>query len=326
MSSTRKRRKGWDPLPFKRRRSEAGGECVAVTFRTLRGEVLGEASLAATCLGRELKLKARAVAPRGIVTLFHGTAAVKDDVPVGEQGLQGADVQLVVSPVKVEQPNRVRDAVLRFEALDEEGEDWQVWDCVTSLTLDESLDLELPSALQSLTFGNYFNESLAQVRLPSGLQSLTFGTWFDQSLQKVTLPSGLQNLTFGDHFDQSLEHVTLPSGLQTLTLGLMFDHGLTKVELPRGLQHLTVGYYFRWVDLWNVTLPSGLQSLTVGPVFNWSLDKACLCHGRRHRAWIHEMNKSPERVTLPSSVQVIVCPLEDSVRTEIHWCSCVRCA
>ena len=321
MSSTGERLKHWEPWPFKRRRSEAGDECVAVTFRTLRGEVLGGASLAATCLGRELKLKARAVAPRGIVALFHGTAAVKDDVPVGEQGLQGADVQLVVSPVVEEQLNRVRNAVLRLETPVEEGEDWQVWDCVTTLTLHESLALELPSDLQSLTFGNYFNKSLAQVRLPSGMQSLTFGTWFDQSLQKVTLPSGLQNLTFGDHFDQSLENVTLPSGLKTLTFGLFFDHSLRKVELPRGLQHLTFGYYFHWVDLWNVTLPSGLQSLTVGPVFNWSLGKVCLCSGRRSRAWRDKINKSVERVTPPSGVQVIVCPFLTRVTPRIYCIS-----
>ena len=310
MISTLKRRRGWEPWPFKRSRSEAGGERVAVTFRTLRAEVLGGASLAATCLGRELKLEARAFAPRGIVTLFHGTAAVKDDVPVGEQGLQGADVQLVVSPVQEEQLNRVRNTILRLEPPVEEGEDWQVWDCVTSLTLNESLDVELPSALQSLTFGTYFNESLAQARLPSGLQSLTFGVWFNQSLENVTLPSGLQNLTFGDHFDQSLEHVTLPCGLQTLTFGGFFDQSLEKVELPRGLQHLAFGYDFRSHDLGNMTLPSGLQSLTFGALFNRSLEKVTLPSGLRRLAFGHKFAQSLERVTLPSDVQVIFRPYE----------------
>ena len=112
MSSTLKRRREWEPWPFKRSRSEAGGERVAVTFRTLRAEVLGGASLAATCLGRELKLEARAFAPRGIVTLFHGTAAVKDDVPVGEQGLHGADVLLVVSAVGEAKRNRCTTVAL----------------------------------------------------------------------------------------------------------------------------------------------------------------------------------------------------------------------
>ncbi len=62
--------------------------------------------MAALSLGRELKLKARAVAPRGIVTPFPGTASVKDDVPVGEQGLHGADVLLVVSAMAEAKRNR----------------------------------------------------------------------------------------------------------------------------------------------------------------------------------------------------------------------------
>ena len=63
-------------------------------------------------LGRELKLKARAVAPRGIVTPFPGTASVKDDVPVGEQGLHGADVLLVVSAVEEAKRNRCTTVAL----------------------------------------------------------------------------------------------------------------------------------------------------------------------------------------------------------------------
>ncbi len=80
--------------------------------RTLRAEVLGGASLAALSLGRELKLKARAVAPRGIVTPFHGTASMKDDVPIGEQGLHGADVLLVVSAVEEAKRNRCTTVAL----------------------------------------------------------------------------------------------------------------------------------------------------------------------------------------------------------------------
>ena len=82
--------------------------------------------MAAWSLGRELKLKARAVAPRGIVTPFPGTASVKDDVPVGEQGLHGADVLLVVSAVEEAKRNRVRNAVRRLETSVDEGEGWQL--------------------------------------------------------------------------------------------------------------------------------------------------------------------------------------------------------
>ena len=45
MLSAGERRKEWGPRPCKLVRSEAGSERVDVTFRTLRGEVLGGASL-----------------------------------------------------------------------------------------------------------------------------------------------------------------------------------------------------------------------------------------------------------------------------------------
>jgi hypothetical protein len=41
------------------------------------------------------------------------------------------------------------------------------------------------------------------VTLATNLQSLTFGDFFNQSLERVTLPSTLQSLTFGLMFDQS---------------------------------------------------------------------------------------------------------------------------
>ena len=55
--------------------------------------------------------------------------------------------------------------------------------------------------------------SLDNVTLPAGLQSLTFGQSFNQSMENVMLPAGLQVLDFGHYFDHSLESVTLPSGV-----------------------------------------------------------------------------------------------------------------
>ena len=51
---------------------------------------------------------------------------MKDDVPVGEQGLHGADVLLVVSAVEEAKRNRVRNAVRRLETSVDEGEGWQL--------------------------------------------------------------------------------------------------------------------------------------------------------------------------------------------------------
>ena len=62
----------------------------------------------------------------------------------------------------------------------------------------------MPGSLQSLTFGDRFNQSLETVTLPGSLQSLTFGDRFNQSLENVTLPGSLQSLTFGDDFEFDL--------------------------------------------------------------------------------------------------------------------------
>ena len=46
------------------------------------------------------------------------------------------------------------------------------------------------------------------------LQSLTFGDKFNQSMDNATLPSGLQSLTFGRDFEHLLDHTVLPNGIQ----------------------------------------------------------------------------------------------------------------
>ena len=77
----------------------------------------------------------------------------------------------------------------------------------------------LPGSLETLVFGNSFNQSLAGIRVPNSLQSLTFGYSFNQTLERVSLPSSLHHLTFGDEFNQTLEGVSLPGSLQRLSLG-----------------------------------------------------------------------------------------------------------
>ena len=73
----------------------------------------------------------------------------------------------------------------------------------------------LPSSLQISSFGldGFFDVrrpalGLNRVTLPSSLQSLKFGDCFDQSLEGVTcvtLPGGLQSLTFGRNFNEDLQ-------------------------------------------------------------------------------------------------------------------------
>jgi len=133
----------------------------------------------------------------------------------------------------------------------------------------------LPNNLQSLTFGNDFNQSLDRETLPSNLQSLTFSNHFNQSLDRVTLPNKLQSLTFGSDVNQSLNGVALPNSLHSLTFGVRFNQSLDRVTLSSSLKSLTLGYDFNQ-SLNRVTLPRNLQSLTFSNHFNQSLDRVTL--------------------------------------------------
>ena len=70
---------------------------------------------------------------------------------------------------------------------------------------------------------------------PAGLQSLTFGEHFNQILDNTTWPAGLQSLIFAGNFNQSLNNVAWPTGLQSLTFG---NYGLLSGSSPRTLRTL----------------------------------------------------------------------------------------
>ena len=94
-------------------------------------------------------------------------------------------------------------------------------------------DVTFPRALQHLTFGASFNQSLEEVSFEYlQLQSLALGNDFNQSLERVTFPPGLQFLTFGASFNQPLTHVALPP----LTSSLVNNDG-----------HRFDSFFDRWV-------------------------------------------------------------------------------
>jgi len=62
----------------------------------------------------------------------------------------------------------------------------------------------LPTRLQSLEFGDGFNQPLEAGVLPSSLQSLTFGYCFNQPLEAGVLPSSLQLLAF--NYGSRIDH------------------------------------------------------------------------------------------------------------------------
>ena len=71
------------------------------------------------------------------------------------------------------------------------------WCFVCGLPISErEVALEGVTQLEAATGGEYLHY------LPRSLQSLSFGETFNQSLERVTLPSSLQSLSFGCKFDQ----------------------------------------------------------------------------------------------------------------------------
>ena len=194
---------------------------VDVEFRTLQGNIAGCASVCAAALGRELIEQARLTvdSQARIISLFHNRVRIQEMVPVGEQDLHNAVLQLVVSSVTQKQQKRVRSQVIGGM---EPGDNWQVWDGLDVITLEKVPRHVLsPCCLRKLTFASKFNKSLTNVVIPSGLQTLIFENEFQEgafnkSLDNVTLPNALQELVLGGNFNQSLDNTSLPSGLQGL--------------------------------------------------------------------------------------------------------------
>ena len=89
-----------------------------------------------------------------------------------------------------------------------------IWSVVVNWDVETIM---LPQDLQSIRFGDDFNELLDNVTLPEALYSISFGREFNQSMEHVRLPSGVEIITFGRDFNQSMESVTLPSALRIWT-------------------------------------------------------------------------------------------------------------
>eukprot|EP00435_Cladocopium_sp_Y103_P073112 s627_g42.t1 len=201
------------------------------------------------------------------LALYHGISKLMLDKTLQEQGILGMAVTLSCTFCPTD-----LSAAWLFVQGNASQEDELALEGVIHLegaTTSEYL-YNLPQTLQSLKFGDQFNQSLAGVTFPSTLQSLTFGKQFNQSLAGVTFPSNLQTLTFGKQFNQSLASVTFPSNLQSLTLGGLFNQSLAELTFPSNLQSLTLGGFLKQ-SLASVTFPSTLQSLTFGIWIDQSL-------------------------------------------------------
>ncbi|EGG19845.1 hypothetical protein DFA_06947 [Cavenderia fasciculata] len=160
----------------------------------------------------------------------------------------------------------------------------------------------LPSPLQSLVFGDKYNQPIAVGVLPSSLQSLVFGNRYDQPLSVGVLPSSLQSLEFGWHYNQPLSVGVLPPSLQSLVFGWSYNQPLSVGVLPTSLQSLVFG--IRYDQPLSVgVLPPSLQSLVFGWSYNQRLSVGVLPSSLQSLVFGDRYNQPISVGVLPSSLQ-----------------------
>ena len=108
---------------------------------------------------------------------------LSEELPLGQQGLQGVVVQCIISPITEQQFSAVaRKAFSSVKALN--AEELHIWDSIRSLDNVASLpNVALPTNLRSITFDFDFDQGLAKMELPIGLRSITFGYHFQLELE-----------------------------------------------------------------------------------------------------------------------------------------------
>ena len=72
------------------------------------------------------------------------------------------------------------------------------------LMLNNLDGLKLLKSLQSIEFGQCFNQDVSNVKWPSKLQSIAFGYEFNQDISNVKWPSTLQSIKFEVNSDNSI--------------------------------------------------------------------------------------------------------------------------
>jgi hypothetical protein len=232
----------------------------------LSGEEIMRTKLAVSTLGQEVqkivaeKLPSR---PGARFLLYQGVSQLMLNKTLQEQGIVGQEATLTYTFCSTDLC-AAWSFVQRQRPSQEEPLALEGLTCIEGAITSHYLR-NLPETLQSLAFGQMFNQNLEGVTFPSNLQSLTFGHMFNQSLEGVTFPSNLQMLTFGRKFNQNLESVTFPNNLQSLTFGEEFNQKLERVAFPSILQSLNLGTSFIQ-NLEAVTCLSSLRKLVVQDV------------------------------------------------------------
>eukprot|EP00931_Biecheleriopsis_adriatica_P029368 TRINITY_DN17445_c0_g1_i20.p1 TRINITY_DN17445_c0_g1~~TRINITY_DN17445_c0_g1_i20.p1 ORF type:complete len:187 (-),score=14.32 TRINITY_DN17445_c0_g1_i20:113-646(-) len=142
--------------------------CIHVV--TISGETFSISDLHADATGVELFESFTRCAPsssHNIPVLCFGQCSIALDVPLSRQGVQDGDtVSLIFRTASRKEERKVCAKVWSRVALT--GQEKCVWNSIKSLeSLRELPDADLPASLESLTFGEAFNQSVENVRLSS---------------------------------------------------------------------------------------------------------------------------------------------------------------
>ena len=177
-----------------------GSEMIHLDVRCLNGEGC-MLSLSGSTLGSEVRRMVLEQLPskRGSkLMLHHHAVPLILNQTLQEQGIAGpASVSCTYLPTDV---GAAWSYVQGFPVFEEKF----VLEGLTQISGEISIEYlyRLPQSLQSLTFGDEFNQSLDLVTLPSSLHSLTFGNIFNQNLERMTFPSSLEKPDLWHEFQQ----------------------------------------------------------------------------------------------------------------------------
>ena len=160
-----------------------------------------------------------------------------------------------------------------------------------------------PRLLESLTFGDKFNQPIDRICLPDNLKCLTFGDEFNQSINGVELPIGLRELTFGRDFNKSTKNVKW-SLLEKLTFGDKFNQPIIGQSFPDNLKCLTFGDEFNQ-SIDGIVLPSGLKELTFGRDFDYSIEKVNWPWNLKRLTFGMNFNQSIRDVLWPQNLRIL---------------------
>ncbi|CAK9107463.1 Putative F-box and FNIP repeat-containing protein L60 [Durusdinium trenchii] len=240
--------------------------------------------------------------PGGILSVLVEDKQLSMIATLKEQGIQSSSALFYVFMPG----NALRAWKILRGLAGEEDHDHQSLHGMTTLCFGRNAEVnrfQLPSSLEGLTFGDFFQQSLRGLRMPLGLQDLTLGDRFDERLD-FHLPQTLKTLTLGQRFNQSLENVVFPESLLQVTLGRAFNQPLEAVKLPCALQTLVLGHDFNQA-LQHVLLPEGLQYLSFGDRFNQTLDGVRFPGQLRSLKFGACFDQSLEGVTWPEGLEVL---------------------